>query len=128
MVGSSYVAHMVACMIVAVLTATTVAHAIRTMVVLVAHRVPEWMCLIRHQWLNTLQATSIMNKQALKRIGVDMDYSHRYYKTVTVSRKRHIINRQLDELHEMQLDMIDAAVDASDLHQAKEIIEWIQSR
>lgn len=57
-----------------------------------------------------------------------MDYSHRYYKTVTVSRKRHIINRQLDELHEMQLDMIDQAVDASDLHEANEIIEWIQSR
>ncbi len=57
-----------------------------------------------------------------------MDYSHRYYKTVTVSRKRQIINRQLDELHEMQLDMIDAAVDASDLHEANEIIEWIQSR
>ena len=57
-----------------------------------------------------------------------MDYSHRYYKTVTVSRKRQIINRQLDELHEMQLDMIDQAVDASDLHQANEIIEWIQSR
>ena len=57
-----------------------------------------------------------------------MDYSHRYYKTVTVSRKRHIINRQLDELHEMQLDMIDAAVDASDLHQSKDIIELIQSR
>lgn len=57
-----------------------------------------------------------------------MDYSHRYYKTVTVSRKRQIINRQLDELHEMHLDMIDAAVDASDLREANEIIEWIQSR
>ena len=57
-----------------------------------------------------------------------MDYSHRYYKTMTVSRKRQIINRQLDELHEMHLDMIDAAVDASDLREANEIIEWIQSR
>ena len=56
-----------------------------------------------------------------------MDYSHRYYKTVTVSRKRHIINRQLDELHEMQLDMIDAAVDHSDLRDSKELIEYIKS-
>ena len=56
-----------------------------------------------------------------------MDYSHRYYKTMTVSRKRHIINRQLDELHEMQLDMIDAAVDHSDLRDSKELIEYIKS-
>jgi hypothetical protein len=57
-----------------------------------------------------------------------MDYSHRYYKTVTMSRKRQIINRQIDELHEMQLDMIDQAVDASDLREAKEIIEWIRTQ
>jgi hypothetical protein len=45
-----------------------------------------------------------------------------------MSRKRQIINRQIDELHEMQLDMIDQAVDASDLREAKEIIEWIRTQ
>lgn len=43
------------------------------------------------------------------------------------NRKRQIIDRQLDELHTMQLDMIDAAVDASDLREAKEIIDWVKS-
>ena len=44
------------------------------------------------------------------------------------NRKRQIIDRQVDELHNLQLDMIDAAVDASDLREAKEIIEWIRSK
>ena len=44
------------------------------------------------------------------------------------NRKRQIIDRQVDELHTMQLDMIDQAVDASDLREAKEIIEWIRSK
>lgn len=56
-----------------------------------------------------------------------MDYSHRYYKSVTMSRKRQIINAQLDELHTMQLDMIDQAVDYSDLREAREVIDWIRS-
>ncbi len=56
-----------------------------------------------------------------------MDYSHRYYKSVTMSRKRQIINAQLDELHTIQLDMIDKAVEYSDLHDAKEVIDWIRS-
>jgi hypothetical protein len=56
-----------------------------------------------------------------------MDYSHRYYKSVTMSRKRQIINAQLNELHTMQLDMIDQAVEYSDLRDAKEVIDWIRS-
>lgn len=43
------------------------------------------------------------------------------------NRKRQIIDRQLDELHTMQLDMIDQAVEQSDLREAKEIIDWIKS-
>ena len=57
-----------------------------------------------------------------------MNYSPKpYYKVSGLSRKRQIINRQLDELHNMQLDMIDQAVDYSDLHDAQELIEYIKS-
>jgi hypothetical protein len=44
-----------------------------------------------------------------------------------MSRKRQIINAQLNELHTMQLDMIDQAVEYSDLRDAKEVIDWIRS-
>ena len=63
-----------------------------------------------------------------------MNYAPRpYYKSTkhlfaSFNRKRQIIDRQVDELHTMQLDMIDAAVEASDLREAKEIIEWIRSK
>jgi hypothetical protein len=43
------------------------------------------------------------------------------------NRKRQIIDRQVDELHNLQLDMIDQAVELSDLSEAKEIIEWIKA-
>ncbi len=43
-----------------------------------------------------------------------------------MNRKRQIIDATLDELHEMQLDMIDAAVERSDCREAKELIAWIQ--
>jgi hypothetical protein len=42
-----------------------------------------------------------------------------------LNRKRQIIDAQLDELHNMQLDMIDQAVELSDLEQAKEVIKYI---
>ena len=43
-------------------------------------------------------------------------------------RKRQIINTVLSDLHAQQLDMIDAAVDTSDLSDAKEVIEWIMKK
>ena len=43
------------------------------------------------------------------------------------NRKRQVIDRQVDELHNLQLDMIDQAVALSDLREAKEIIEWIKA-
>lgn len=56
------------------------------------------------------------------------DYSPKnYYAAQSFSRKRQIINAQLDELHTMQLDMIDQAVDYSDLRDAQEIINYIRS-
>jgi hypothetical protein len=55
------------------------------------------------------------------------DYSARYYRSVSMNRKRQIIDQQLDELHNLQLAMIDQAVELSDLSQANEIINYIRS-
>ena len=55
------------------------------------------------------------------------DYSARYYRPVSMNRKRQIIDQQLDELHNLQLAMIDQAVELSDLSQANEIINYIRS-
>ena len=43
-------------------------------------------------------------------------------------RKRQIINAMMDDLHTQQLDMLDAAVDASDMADAKQVIEWIMQK
>lgn len=43
-------------------------------------------------------------------------------------RKRKIIENTLNELHETQLQMIDEAVESSDLSQAKEVIEYIKNK
>jgi hypothetical protein len=56
-----------------------------------------------------------------------MNYAPKPYYRVSMNRKRQIIDQQLDELHNMQLAMIDAAVDASDLRDARELIEYIKS-
>lgn len=55
------------------------------------------------------------------------DYSARYYRSVSMNRKRQIIDQQLDELHNLQLAMIDAAVESSDLAEANTIINYIRS-
>lgn len=56
-----------------------------------------------------------------------MNYAPKPYYRVSMNRKRQIIDQQLDELHNMQLAMIDAAVDISDLRDARELIEYIKS-
>jgi hypothetical protein len=55
-----------------------------------------------------------------------MNYAPKPYYRVSMNRKRQIIDATLDELHNLQLDMIDAAVDCSDCREAKEIIDWIK--
>lgn len=59
-----------------------------------------------------------------------MDYSNRYYKSTrySLNRKRQIINRTLEELHNIQLDMIDEAVSRSNFQEAKELIQWIMAK
>lgn len=55
-----------------------------------------------------------------------MNYAPRPYYRVSMNRKRQIIDAMVDELHTIQLDMIDDAVKYSDLAQAKEIIDYIR--
>jgi hypothetical protein len=55
-----------------------------------------------------------------------MNYAPKPYYRVSMNRKRQIIDATLVELHKMQLDMIDAAVDCSDCREAKELIDWIR--
>jgi hypothetical protein len=54
-----------------------------------------------------------------------MNYAPKQY--YSFNRKRQIIDVTLDELHNLQLDMIDQAVDRSDLREAREIIDWIRA-
>lgn len=54
------------------------------------------------------------------------DYKKHYYDVVKMTiNKRVIIDNTLNKLHEMQLNMIDQAVEYSDLQQAKEVIKNI---
>ena len=45
----------------------------------------------------------------------------------SLNRRRQILNQTLNELHTMQLDMIDQAVEYSDLARANEIIDHVRS-
>ncbi len=55
-----------------------------------------------------------------------MNYAPKPYYRVSMNRKRQVIDAMVDELHTIQLDMIDEAVKYSDLAQAKEIIDYIR--
>ena len=54
-----------------------------------------------------------------------MNYAPKPY--YTMNRKRQIIDAMVDELHTIQLDMIDQAVEYSDLAKANEIIDYIKN-
>jgi hypothetical protein len=61
-----------------------------------------------------------MNKQ---------DYSRMLgnYKSITIRARGQIIDQLLNDLHTDQLDMIDRAVEQSDLSQARDIIAHIKA-
>lgn len=68
-----------------------------------------------------------MNPEDVRKFSVDgVNYTVTYKNTGW--RKRQIVEQTLKELHETQLQMIDEAVDRSDLRQAKEIINYIKSK
>ncbi len=58
-----------------------------------------------------------------------MDYSNQYYKSTkySMNRKRQIIDAIVNNLHNTQMEMIDEAVDRSDLQAAKEVIDYIRA-
>lgn len=57
-----------------------------------------------------------------------MNYAPKPYYRVSMNRKRQIIDATLNELHNMQLDMIDQAVEYSDLQEAHDVINWIKEK
>lgn len=56
------------------------------------------------------------------------DYGHGYYKTQTINRKRRVIDQTLDQLHDMQMQMIEDALAVSDMRLAKTLIKHIMER
>lgn len=57
------------------------------------------------------------------------NYSIRWTQPYTLGNlKRQAIDSLLNELHSQSLDMIDEAVERSDLRQAKELIEHIRNK
>lgn len=54
------------------------------------------------------------------------DYSDKFYKNVGPTFNKEHITEFLNELHEAQLNMIDQAVEYSDLSKAKEVIDYIR--
>lgn len=58
------------------------------------------------------------------------DYSPRYYQYngQSLNRKRHIVDAMLAELHEQYFDMIERALEHSDMRDAREVIKYVQSR
>jgi len=55
------------------------------------------------------------------------DYSPRYYKSVSLSRKRQIVDAMLEDLHEQYFAMIEQALEYSDMQQARDIIKYVQA-
>ena len=56
-----------------------------------------------------------------------MNYAPKPYYRVSMNRKRQVIDATLDELHTLQLDMIDQAVEYSDLQEAQDVIDWVRA-
>lgn len=61
-----------------------------------------------------------------------MDYSNQYYKSArySLNRKRQIINQTLEELHEMQMAMIEDAVNVKESQgfpEANQLINHIRA-
>lgn len=68
-----------------------------------------------------------MNPEDAKKFTVDgVNYTVTYKSSGW--RKRQIVEQTLKELHETQLQMIDEAVDRSDLRQANEVIDYIRNK
>jgi hypothetical protein len=58
------------------------------------------------------------------------DYSQGNYKPFykNFNRKRQVIDAMVNDLHNMQMDMIEQALVKSDLHEANEVINYIKGK
>jgi hypothetical protein len=52
----------------------------------------------------------------------------RGYKSVTISYRGQVINQLLNDLHLQQEQMIEQALEYSDLQQARDVIDWIKNK
>ena len=55
------------------------------------------------------------------------DYSPRFYKRVSLNRKRHVVDAMLEDLHNQYFDMIERALEHSDMRQARDVIKYVQA-
>jgi hypothetical protein len=55
------------------------------------------------------------------------DYSPRFYKSQSLNRKRHVVDSMMEELHNQYFDMIERALEHSDMRQARDVIEYVQA-
>ena len=56
-------------------------------------------------------------------------WNNQPYRRITYTvNKRIVIDKLLNDLHSVQLDYIDEAVDKSDLSDARAVIEWIKEK
>lgn len=53
------------------------------------------------------------------------DYSPRYYDYQSSNRKRQIVDAVLEQMHEIQMQMIEDALAQSDMQQAKDVIKCV---
>ena len=55
------------------------------------------------------------------------DYSARYYQSVSMNRKRQIIDAVLENLQQQYFDMVEQALAQSNMQQSQEVIDYIRS-
>jgi hypothetical protein len=55
------------------------------------------------------------------------DYSARYYRSVSMNRKRQIIDAVLEDLQQQYFDMVEQALAQSNMQQSQEVIDYIRS-
>lgn len=69
-----------------------------------------------------------MNKDQRPNYQNSLRWSQPYRTGTSGWRKRQIITSVLSDLHATQLDMIDQAVEQSDMSDAKAVIDWIMQK
>ena len=56
------------------------------------------------------------------------EFNSGYYKSQTISYRGQVISQLLNDLHTQQEQMIEQALEYSDLQQAQDVIAWIKDK